>query len=306
MAYFAPYVDETGVHMPTYEDRLADLVSAYRNIFGLDAELSASVPDYQLLSVFAKALDDTSALVLQAFDCMNPLYASGHALDLLAPMYGVSRLAGETDAELRARICKTMPAKSAGNADAIRAAVLMVQYVTNCIVYINDGNTTDARGIPAHNVAVVVRGGAADNLAKAIWQKVSAGVGTYGTSSGTYVDEGGTSHTVHFIRCGTVQTYVSLTVRRLAGIDEDAVRTTLVRAVTAYVNGMEIAEPLIIPRLYAVAYNADPELAKTFAVSDAYALKVGESSWTRDQITAGWNEKIATLNQGGVTVNFVD
>ena len=61
MAYFAPYIDETGLHMPTYEDRLADLLSAYRGIFGADAELSASVPDYQLLSVFAKALDDTSA-----------------------------------------------------------------------------------------------------------------------------------------------------------------------------------------------------------------------------------------------------
>ena len=66
MAYFAPYIDGSGLHMPTYEDRLSDLVSAYRSIFGIDAELSESVPDYQLLSVFAKALDDTSALVLQA------------------------------------------------------------------------------------------------------------------------------------------------------------------------------------------------------------------------------------------------
>ena len=306
MAYFAPYVDENGLHMPTYEDRLSDLVAAYRGIFGPDAELSASVPDYQLLSVFAKALDDTSALVLQAFDCMNPLYASGHALDLLAPTYGVTRRAGETDAELRSRICKTMPAKSAGNADAIRTAVLLVQYVTHCAVYVNDGNTTDARGIPAHNVAVVVRGGAADALAKAIWEKVSAGVGTYGTSSGTYTDEGGTTHTVNFTRCGTVQAYIYLTVRRLAGIDEDAVRAAIVSAVTAYVNGLDIAEPLIVPRLYAVAYNADPALSQTFAVSDAYALKAGESSYTRDEITAAWNQKISTLNQGGVTINFVD
>ena len=37
--------------MPTYEDRLSDLVAAYRSIFGIDAELSESVPDYQLLSV---------------------------------------------------------------------------------------------------------------------------------------------------------------------------------------------------------------------------------------------------------------
>jgi len=37
--------------MPTYEVRLSDLVAAYRSIFGIDAELSESVPDYQLRSV---------------------------------------------------------------------------------------------------------------------------------------------------------------------------------------------------------------------------------------------------------------
>ena len=95
MAYFAPYIDGTGLHMPTYEDRLSDLVTAYRSIFGIDSELSESVPDYQLLSVFAKALDDTSALVLQAYNSQNPLYASGQALDLLLPLYGLAREAGE-------------------------------------------------------------------------------------------------------------------------------------------------------------------------------------------------------------------
>ena len=66
MAYFAPYIDGTGIHMPTYEERLEALTEAYRGIFGAGAELSAAVPDYQLLSVFARALDDVSALVLQA------------------------------------------------------------------------------------------------------------------------------------------------------------------------------------------------------------------------------------------------
>ena len=110
MAYFAPYIDATGLHMPTYEDRLADLVSAYRSIFGIDSELSESVPDYQLLSVFAKALDDTSALVLQAYNSRNPLYASGQALDLLLPLYGLAREAGEDDATVRKRISDSLSA----------------------------------------------------------------------------------------------------------------------------------------------------------------------------------------------------
>ena len=77
MAYFAPYIDETGIHMPTYEDRLSDLCDKYRAIFGQEAALDPAVPDYQLLSVFAKALDDTSAYVLSAYNSRNPGYAQG-------------------------------------------------------------------------------------------------------------------------------------------------------------------------------------------------------------------------------------
>ena len=103
MPYFPPYIDGSGLHMPTYADRLEALTESYRSIFGTDAELSESVPDYQLLSVFARALDDASALVLSAFNSRNPQYASGRALDLLLPQYGLARLPGETDAHARGR-----------------------------------------------------------------------------------------------------------------------------------------------------------------------------------------------------------
>ena len=91
MSYFAPYIDETGLHMPTYEERLEDLCTAYRAIFGPEAELSPAVPDYQLLSVLARALDDTAALVLAAYNSRNPAYAQGQALDLLLPQVGLRR-----------------------------------------------------------------------------------------------------------------------------------------------------------------------------------------------------------------------
>ena len=93
--YFAPYIDDTGVHLPTYQDRLDALISSYRTIFGLEANLEISSPDYQLLSVFARALDDVSQLILSDFASRNPGYASGMGLDLLLPLLGLSR-AGAT------------------------------------------------------------------------------------------------------------------------------------------------------------------------------------------------------------------
>ena len=41
MVYFAPAIDSSA----TYEDRLSDLCSAYRSIFGQEAELLPGVPE---------------------------------------------------------------------------------------------------------------------------------------------------------------------------------------------------------------------------------------------------------------------
>ena len=91
MPYFAPYLDETGLHLPTYADRLEALVSSFHAIFGAEFSLSESSPDYQLLSVFARALDDFSALLLALYNAGNPNYATGRSLDLLLPVHGLRR-----------------------------------------------------------------------------------------------------------------------------------------------------------------------------------------------------------------------
>ena len=110
MSYFQPYIDETGLHMPTYEERLEGLCEAYRRIFGQEAVLEPAVPDYQLLSVFAKALDDASALMLQVYNSRNPAYAQGQALDLLLPMYGIAR---------RGATCSTVTLTLTGTAGTV-------------------------------------------------------------------------------------------------------------------------------------------------------------------------------------------
>ncbi len=43
MAYFAPYLDETGLNLPTYEDRLEALCADYRQIFGQASELTEAL-----------------------------------------------------------------------------------------------------------------------------------------------------------------------------------------------------------------------------------------------------------------------
>ena len=122
MAYFASTIDASGIHMPTYEDRLQDLVSAYRSIFGQEAALSPEVPGYQLFSVFAKALDDTSALAgavpRQVTDLMDlvPQLASGFSfacaegirLDDLGNSVGIPRREDWNDETYRKVLLKKL------------------------------------------------------------------------------------------------------------------------------------------------------------------------------------------------------
>ena len=233
MAYFSPYIDGSGIHMPTYEDRLDELVSSYRSIFGIESELSESVPDYQLLSIFAKALDDTSMMVLQAYMSRNPLYATGAALDALLPTYGIVREAGEDDATVRAKIAGTMTSRGAGSLDAIQAAVSLCLWVRSCKVYENCTDSTDANGIPAHSIAAVIYGGNAPAVAQAIYDHKAPGIGTYGSSYEDVVDGNGNTHRINYSRTTSRRIFAYMIIRRLPGIDEAAVTAAITEAVNA-------------------------------------------------------------------------
>lgn len=95
MAYFRPSIDADGFHAPTYDDVLTKLMDDYRSIFGADVYLGEDSKDYQMLSIFAKCLDDFTALAVDGYNARNPQYATGAALDTLAPMVGLTRAPAE-------------------------------------------------------------------------------------------------------------------------------------------------------------------------------------------------------------------
>ena len=305
MAYFAPYIDASGLHLPTYEERLEALSEAYKHIFGIELELSASMPDYQLLSVFAKALDDVSALVLQAYNSRNPAYATGQALDLLLPQYGITREAGETDASVRARIRHSLAARSAGSADALLGTVKAADGVRDAAVYINETDSADSIGIPAHSIAVVTRNGFANAVAQAIYDKKAPGIGTWGSSTGTATDAEGREHTISFTRYTDKMIFLHLYIRVVEGGNQGTIRDAVLPAITEYLDSLGLAVPLNVPQLYGIAYAADPSIAKTFVVTDIQVSLPGTSGAIRDLVRCAWNEKITAMPGSGITIHFV-
>ncbi len=300
MAYFTPVIDASGIHMPTYEDRLEDLCSAYRMIFGQEAALTPEVPDYQLLSVFAKALDDTSALVLQAYNSRNPAYAAGQALDLLLPQYGITRQAGETDAEVRKRMNAATAARGAFSMDSLEAAIREVPGVTQVLIRVNEEDT-EMDGIPGHTIAACVNNGDPDRIAEAIWRKKPPGIATDGTVSRTVTDEKGISHTVKFSRPGLLAISFRIELRSYEGFDADAVTAAVRAALMTYVNQtLDIGDAVNVPQLYGLLYQAAGSYASTFAITDMTCS--GLHGVSREKVVPEWNQKFTLGSSTDVTV----
>ena len=93
MAYFAPYIDETGMHIPTYSDIRDDLISSMKEIFGNDIYIDEDSMDYQQISIFAKKIFDTNALALLTYNNRTVNTAIGVGLDNLCAIAGIVRKA---------------------------------------------------------------------------------------------------------------------------------------------------------------------------------------------------------------------
>ncbi|MCR8981655.1 baseplate J/gp47 family protein [Brevibacillus laterosporus] len=92
MAYFAPYIDETGYHMPFYADIRDELVNQAKQIFGQDMYLGNDSQDYQFISVFANMLYDSYLICQAVYNSRGPATATGAGLDVVVGVNGIKRL----------------------------------------------------------------------------------------------------------------------------------------------------------------------------------------------------------------------
>lgn len=93
MAYFAPYIDDTGLHVPTYIDIRDKLIATFREIYGEDLYLGNDSQDYQMISSFASMLSDTNSLLQIVWNNHSPKTAVGTALSSLVKLNGIARKA---------------------------------------------------------------------------------------------------------------------------------------------------------------------------------------------------------------------
>ena len=117
--------------------------------------------------------------------------------------------AAETDTEFRARRILALLGLGAATIDAIRGAILTVDGVNTARVFENNTAAT-VSGRPPHSVEVLALGGVDQDILDVIFDKKSAGIESFGTTSGTVIDSQGDSHTLSFSRPGSISIWIEI------------------------------------------------------------------------------------------------
>lgn len=79
--YFPPYMDATGLHLPTYQLILKDNLLQYRNIYGASVYLDIDSSDYQRISAESLKQSDTCNGLQYVYNSRSIMLAVGTALD---------------------------------------------------------------------------------------------------------------------------------------------------------------------------------------------------------------------------------
>ena len=91
MSYFAPYIDESGFHIPLYIDVRDDLIAKYKEIYGDNVYLDEDSADYQFISIFARKIFDSYQTAQTVYNNSYLNTAVGVSLDNLVSLAGITR-----------------------------------------------------------------------------------------------------------------------------------------------------------------------------------------------------------------------
>jgi uncharacterized phage protein gp47/JayE len=187
--------------------------------------------------------------------------ASGVALTIFTPTVGWQTITTtstaipgapvETDAALKIRqtLSVALPALT-----VMQSLVGNIANLTGVLAvqgYENDTGSTNALGIPAHSISMVVEGGSATAIAQIIANDKAPGAGTYGTTSETVINSQGIPQLISFYVASVVQAYAVTTINPLTGYVATT-GTAILASQADYINQLILGQSLIRGKFEAV------------------------------------------------------
>lgn len=208
----------------------------------------------------------------------------------------------ETDGQLRVRQSVSTALPSLSVMEGTIGAVANVDGVVRYKGYENDSASTDADGIPAHSIALVVEGGSAAEIAEAIAIKKTPGTRTYGTTSEVVFDRYGMPNTINFFRPTDVPITVEVRITALAGYTSgyaELIKT----AVADLINSLSIGADVLYTKLFVPANLPGTVQGTTFDIL-TIKLKRGADPLAASNVVIAFNE-VASCDVANITVTVV-
>lgn len=137
----------------------------------------------------------------------------------------------ETDAQLRIRRQQSVANATTGYLNGILGNVLSLIGVTSAKIYENVTGSTDADGIPAHGMWLIVEGGANTDIANVIYERKSYGANMKGAVTVDIPTASGATFTAKFDRPTSENLYIKFNIQpTIAGqtFNDAAIKTYIV------------------------------------------------------------------------------
>lgn len=208
----------------------------------------------------------------------------------------------ETDAQLRIRqkFSTALPSKSVF--DGTIGAVADVSGVVRYKGYENDTSTTNAEGIPANKVSMVVDGGDTQAIAEAIARHKTPGTGTYGTTNAIVYDQYGLPNTIRFFRPTNIEITAEVRLKAFTGYTA-GYAALIQQSVVDAINALGIGDDVLITKLYVPANLPNTQAGTTFNILTIKISRDGDPVGTSD-VAIAFNEA-AMADLSDVTVILV-
>jgi len=236
---------------------------------------------------------------------INPVTVVIGVLSVTNPTAATVGIDEETDQELRVRRNRSLETPQSSSTGRMFTALASLPNVTDVAVYENDTPTTDADGIPAHSLWVVVEGGSVANIVETMTKNKTGGKGMVGSVTGTFSDPvarpNGTTftivHSMTFDRPVDVPVLVRLDATRkdAANPVDEALISQAIAART-----FNIGENLLAGDLYRLAFNA----GENFIPTNLEISQDSGATYTDGRILSDLNEKFS-IAAGDVAVTEI-
>jgi len=254
------------------------------------------------VTLFAENFGSVEA---DAATIINPVTVVIGVQSVTNPIAATVGIDEETDQDLRVRRNRSLETPRSSSTGRMFTALASLPNVIDVAVYENDTDVTDADGIPAHSLWIVVEGGAVSSIIETMVKNKTGGKGMVGSVTGTFEEDvlrpnGSTFTIIHsmtFDRPVFVPVLVRLdATRKESGspIDEALISQSIATRT------FFIGENLLASDLYRLAFDA----GQNFIPTNLQISSDGGATYTDGRLLSGLNEKIS-IAASDVTVTEI-